>query len=326
VQPTVVAAAPQQQVVEGTPDNALATAVVLAHPGGAAEAPGATSLAVEAVGQSVEGALPSTSAEASLVAMGTHPALASTEQQALGAAAADLPTETVAAAPPAVTPALDDQTSPVSDLTEQLGAVLDPDASQDSTSTPASPAALTGPVAGGKLDAPALLPTGDEPQDLEAAPLQTQEASADDAVEVSPVVRNTETLAASATAESRPATAARAAVTESIRSELWEIAKRAQNLQRVEAVVSTTLGDLSVVARHTANGVAVTLTGEAAGRIDLAALQQELAGLDVSVDLSQQPRAPEWDADTIASRAPQRPQQIITSTIERSTSKLDVLA
>jgi hypothetical protein len=139
--------------------------------------------------------------------------------------------------------------------------------------------------------------------------------------------KHSEAFSLAASSDVRPTSQTRAAVTENIRSEVWAIAQRAQNLARVEAVVHTALGDLSVVARHTANGVQVTLAGDAAANLDLASLQGQLPGLDVSVDLSQQSRALEWEPDTVVPRALSSAPQIVSSpSLRSSKSQLDVLA
>jgi hypothetical protein len=94
--------------------------------------------------------------------------------------------------------------------------------------------------------------------------------------------------------------------TDNIRSEVWEIAKRAQALSRVEAVIHTSQGELTVLARHGGSGVSVILGGTALESLDITALRNELPGLDVSVDQGKQEhRAPQDQQDTITPQAAQ---------------------
>jgi hypothetical protein len=216
------------------------------------------------------------------------------------------------------------------------GETLDPlvasGVSQDAADGAATPASAAGSLTSQLLaeaSDPVVAPAAADETEVPALVLQDQpvDAAMSDPADVVSASRTPETFSAVAASDTRPTDLARAATTENIRAELWEVAKRVQNLQRVEAVVATALGDLAVIARHSPNGVTITLSGEAAAAIDLTALQNELPGLDVSVDLSQKSRAPEWDQDTVISHAPQRAQQVITSTIERSSqSQLDILA
>lgn len=213
-------------------------------------------------------------------------------------------TVTVAPALAAVTPADDS-------VTDELSKVLN-------GTTPPS------------VSAPSATPsssTSSENADPDAqTPAAPAPVSVDQVDGVTPA-KHSEAFSLAASSDVRPTSQTRAAVTENIRSEVWAIAQRAQNLARVEAVVHTALGDLSVVARHTANGVQVTLAGDAAANLDLASLQGQLPGLDVSVDLSQQSRALEWEPDTVVPRAPSSAPQIVSSpSLRSSQSQLDVLA
>jgi hypothetical protein len=214
-----------------------------------------------------------------------------------------------------------------SPLTSESSSPTAPLPLQATGDTPPAPAA-TGST---QLPQPQVQPENTPPAAVERpTPLPTadaQEVQADDAPlsGVAPLVR---TVQGSQAADGAPALE-RAIVTENIRSEVWEIAKRAQALSRVEAVIHTTLGDLSVVARHTANGVSVVLSGDAASNLDLSSLQRDLQGLNVSVDdRGSQPRAREWDEDTVPTRASMR-QEPTTPTIQTrraSNGQLDIHA
>lgn len=115
--------------------------------------------------------------------------------------------------------------------------------------------------------------------------------------------------------------------TENIRSEVWEIAKRAQALSRVEAVIRTSQGDLTVVARHTATGVSVTLGGAAVDSLDMTTLRNELTGLDVSLSQDQREhRAPQDEQDTISPRAVQAARPTVRTTTQTTQGLLDTHA
>ena len=176
------------------------------------------------------------------------------------------------------------------------------------------------------VSAPSATPSSENADPDTQTPAAPAPVSVDQVDGVTPA-KHSEAFSLAASSDVRPTSQTRAAVTENIRSEVWAIAQRAQNLARVEAVVHTALGDLSVVARHTANGVQVTLAGDAAANLDLASLQGQLPGLDVSVDLSQQSRALEWEPDTVVPRALSSAPQIVSSpSLRSSQSQLDVLA
>lgn len=115
--------------------------------------------------------------------------------------------------------------------------------------------------------------------------------------------------------------------TENIRSEVWEIAKRAQALSRVEAVIRTSQGDLTVVARHTTTGVSVTLGGAAIDSLDMTALRNELTGLDVSLSQDhREHRAPQDEQDTIPPRAVQAARPTVRTTTQTTQGLLDTHA
>lgn len=230
---------------------------------------------------------------------------------------------------PKAAPTVDAPDAPVETITVTVAPELSAAKPADDSVTQDLAKVLHGPIqpaATANVSADANSSAADAADSDAKTPAQPV-ANSVDAADGAVAAKHSEAFSVAASSDVRPTSQTRAAVTENIRSEVWAIAQRAQNLARVEAVMQTAFGDLSVVARHTANGVQVTLAGDAAANLDLASLQGQLPGLDVSVDLSQQSRALEWEPDTVVPRAPSSAPQIVsTPSLRSAQSQLDVLA